>query len=129
MRPMTDSKFHPFIDDYLVDMEEGKQSKEIHQAAGYVRRKLSQPFVRIESGMIDRAVELMEKYFGFRLLPWERFVVACMHCYDDRSDTVIFDEFLLLMGRGNGKNGFVSALLFYLASACLLYTSELPTKA
>ena len=117
MRPMTDSKFHPFIDAYLVEMEEGRQSKEIHQAAGYVRRKLSQPFVRIESDMIDRAVELMEKYFGFQLLPWERFVVSCMHCYDDRSDTVIFDEFLLLMGRGNGKNGFVSALLFYLASA------------
>lgn len=114
---MASNSFHPFIDTYLDDMENGIQSREIHQAAGYVRRKLSQPFVRIDGAKIDRAVELMEKYFDMKLFPWERFVVALVHCYDDRTDTVVFDEFFIEMGRGNGKNGFISALIWYLTSA------------
>lgn len=117
MRPMTASKFHPYIDCYLDEMEHGLQSQEIHAAAGYVRRKLSQDFVRIDGTKIDRAVELMEKYFAMTLFPWERFVVALVHCFDDRNDTVIFDEFFIEMGRGNGKNGFISALIWYLTSA------------
>lgn len=117
MSPMTGSKFHPYIDSYLEEMENGVQSQEIHAAAGYVRRKLDNDYVRIDGAKINRAVELMEKYFAMTLFPWERFVVALVHCFDDRSDTVIFDEFFIEMGRGNGKNGFISALIWYLTSA------------
>lgn len=76
MSPMTGSKFHPYIDSYLEEMENGVQSQEIHAAAGYVRRKLDNDYVRIDGAKIDRAVELMEKYFAMTLFPWERFVVA-----------------------------------------------------
>lgn len=114
---MDSNFYHPFINSYLDKMENGIQSREIHQAAAYVREKLSRPFVRIDSDKINRAVELMEKYFNMKLFPWEKFVVALVHCYDERNDTVIFDEFLLVMGRGNGKNGFISALIWYLTSA------------
>lgn len=108
--------FHPFIDDYLEEMESGIQSKAIRSAAAYVRKKLSQPFVFVDAAKIERAVQLIEKYFGMELFPWERFVIGVIHAYDSRDDTVVFDEILLVMGRGNGKNGFVSALIWYLVS-------------
>lgn len=110
-------KFHPYIDSYLEEMAGSGQCRTIRAAAKYVKKKLSQPFVRIEAEKIDRAVELMEQYFEMTLFPWERFIVACVHCFDDRNDTVIFDEYLVVMGRGNGKNGFISALIWYLTSA------------
>lgn len=110
-------KFHPYIDSYLEEMAGSGQCRTIRAAAKYVKKKLSQPFVRIEREKIDRAVELMEQYFEMTLFPWERFIVACVHCFDDRNDTVIFDEYLVVMGRGNGKNGFISALIWYLTSA------------
>ena len=39
------------------------------------------------------------------MFPWERFIFALCHVYDTRDNTLIFDEFFILMGRGNGKNG------------------------
>lgn len=54
--------FHPFIDDYLEEMENGIQSKAIRSAAAYVRKKLSQPFVFVDAAKIERAVQLIEKY-------------------------------------------------------------------
>lgn len=47
------------------------------------------------------------------MFPWERFIFALCHVYDQRDNTLIFDEFFILMGRGNGKNGFVSMLAWY----------------
>lgn len=46
-------------------------------------------------------------------LNWERFIFALIHCYYKSTDTVVFSKIFLMMGRGNGKNGFISALAFY----------------
>lgn len=111
-------KYHPFIDDYISDIRRGKTpaSKELKQACDYIERKLGQPGVFIDQKKIDKAVELIEKYFGFKLLDWELFVLALVHAYHEPTDTVVFDEFLIEMGRGNGKNGFISGLVFYLST-------------
>ena len=50
----------------------------------------------------------MERYFRIKLFDWELLVTACIHCFYNSNDTVVFDEFVLEMGRGNGKNGFIS---------------------
>ena len=67
--------------------------------------------VRIDQEKIDRALELIERYFPFKLFDWERFILALVHCYV--GDEVLFREFLIVMGTGNGKNGFISALTWY----------------
>ena len=109
--------YHPYIDNYIDKIRSGKieSSKEIKLAMDLVERKLSQQDVIIESGMIDKAVELIEKYFEFKFLDWELFVLACIHCYYE-DDTVVFDEIVLMMGRGNGKNGFISPVSWYLTT-------------
>lgn len=88
-------------------------SKEIKLAMDYVNRKLNNDDVFIDCAKIDRAVELMEKYFEIKLLDWELFVVALVHCFYESDDTVVFDEFFIMMGRGGGKNGFISPLAWY----------------
>jgi len=83
----------------------------------YIERKLSPPnnvFIDVEK--TEKAIELIERYFEMKLLPWELFVLALVHCYYPENDTVVFDEFFIMMGRGNGKNGFISGLAWYLTT-------------
>lgn len=104
-----------YITDYIASVRAGPSSKEMLFAADYIEQKLSGPvFIDIEK--TEKAIELIERYFQMTLLPWERFVIALVHCYHTEKDMVVFDEFLIMMGRGNGKNGFISGLGWYLTT-------------
>ena len=94
---MKKCKFHPYIDSYINKIETGEivSSKEIKLAMKYVVVKLENPDVIIKSKMIDKAVELTEKYFEIKLLDWELFLFAIVHCYYESTDMVVFDEFLI----------------------------------
>lgn len=109
--------YHPFIDSYMDDIRSGKipACRELKQAMDYIEDKLDNSDVIIRGDMIDKAVELIERYFEYKLLNWELFVLALIHCYY-KDDTVVFDEFLLVMGTGNGKNGFISPVAWYLTT-------------
>lgn len=108
-------KFNKYIDDYMYKIRSGKipASKELHQAMDYIEEKLSNDDVIIKHDMIDKAIELTERYFDMKLLDWELFIFALIHCYYKSSDMVVFDEYLIVMGRGNGKNGFISPVSWY----------------
>ena len=115
---MTNYKYHPYIDNYINMVESGqvKSSKEVKLLMGLLKKKLSQNNIVINHDEITKAKEFIERYFPFELLPHQDFILAC--CvglfYDD--GTLVFNEFLILMGRGAGKNGFIAALAFYLVS-------------
>lgn len=110
--------YYPFIDSYIDGVRSGAipACKELIQAMDYIEFKLNNPDVIVRTDMIDKAVELIEKYFDFKLLDWELFILALVHCYYRSRDSVVFNEFIILMGRGNGKNGFISALAWYLTT-------------
>lgn len=110
--------YHKYIDSYMDDIRSEKilSSKELKQAMDYIEFKLTQPNVIIKTDMIDKAVELIEKYFNFKLLNWELFLIALIHAYYKDTDMVVFDKVLLVMGRGNGKNGFISPVAWYLTT-------------
>jgi phage terminase large subunit-like protein len=74
---------------------------------------LQEPGVYIDIAKTERAKELIEKYFGFTLFPWELYVLALVHAYIDHGKRVLFNKYFLLMGTGNGKNGFISGLTWY----------------
>lgn len=118
MIPMRKCNYHPYIDAYIDYVRSGADpvSKDLLLAMDYVEYKLSNPDVFIDAEKIDKAVELMERYFEIKLLDWELFVTACIHCYYKSNDTVVFDTILILMARGNGKNGFISPLAWYLTT-------------
>ncbi|URZ07548.1 terminase large subunit domain-containing protein [Clostridium felsineum] len=109
--------FNKYIDEYIeqVESEIVKTNKDIRKAIKLVKRKLSQPNVIIESEKIEKAVVKIEEYFKYKLLPWEKFIIGLIHCYYE-DGTLVWDTFLLYMGRGGGKNGFISAVSWYLTT-------------
>ena len=110
--------YHPYIDNYIDDCRSGKITvdNDILLAFNVVEYKLNNDDVFIDSEKTEKAVELMERYFEISLFDWELFIVALVHCYYNSNDTVVFDEFLIMMGRGNGKNGFISPMAWYLTT-------------
>lgn len=90
--------------------------KDILDLMDYVEYKLNNPDVFIDTAKIDKAVELMQRYFEIKLFDWELFVTACIHCYYKSNDTVVFSTIFIEMGRGNGKNGFISPIAWYLTT-------------
>lgn len=110
--------YHPYIDLYIDNIRNGtiRASKEIKLMCDLVEKKLNHTDVFINSEAIDKAVELMERYFEIKLLDWELFVTACIHCYYQSTDTVVFSTIFIVMGRGNGKNGFISPIAWYLTT-------------
>ena len=68
---------------------------------------------RIEKGLT------LQKYFSYNLVEWEIFLFACIVGIRiktfDGSDS-FFKNIWILIGRGSGKNGFISFLIFYFTS-------------
>lgn len=111
-------KYNKHIDKYIELVETGKiqTSQEVKDLIVYIKSKLDQDNVIINHEEIDEAIENIEKYFPFKLLTWQKFILAFIVgvFYDD--GTLVFNEFFLMMGRGAGKNGFIAAVSFYLIS-------------
>ena len=107
-----------YIQDYIQSIRSGEvpASREMHQACDYIEGKLNNPGVFVDTEKTEKAVELIERYFRMKLFPWEKFVLALVHCYYRSSDTLVFTEYLIMMGRGNGKNGFISGVAWYLTT-------------
>lgn len=109
--------YHPYIDSYMDDVRSGNivVGEDIVLAMDYVEYKLNNPEVFIDHAKIDKAVELMERYFEIKLYDWELFATACIHCFY-LNDTVVFNVIFIMMGRGGGKNGFISPVAWYLTT-------------
>lgn len=107
-----------YIQDYIQSIRSGEvpASREMRQACDYIEGKLNNPDVFVDTEKTEKAVELIERYFRMKLFPWEKFVLALVHCYYKSSDTLVFTEYLIMMGRGNGKNGFISGVAWYLTT-------------
>lgn len=118
MRTCRKKDYHPYIDSYMDGVRDGSiiAGEDIILAMDYVEYKLSDPDILIDIEKIDKAVELMERYFEIKLLDWELFVTALIHCFYKSSDTVVFGTIFLMLGRGNGKNGFISPVSWYLTT-------------
>lgn len=118
MKKCRKRDFHPYINKYMDGIYNGDiiVPDEIILAMDIVNEKLCDLDVFIDVEKIDKAVELIERYFEVSLFDWELFVIAIIHCYYMSNDTVVFDEIDIMMGRGNGKNGFISPVVWYLST-------------
>jgi len=55
----------------------------------------------------------IKRNFNVDFFDWELFVFSLCHCYYRQDNSVLFDEIFLMMGRGNGKNGFISPVIWH----------------
>ncbi|SET86431.1 Phage Terminase, partial [Oceanobacillus limi] len=64
---------------------------------------------------INNYIEFSETWY-FELDEWEYFIAPFIFLFRKEDDEPVFDEFVINMGRGGGKNGFISTLANYFIS-------------
>lgn len=108
-----------YISDYIDKIKSGEidHCKEQEQMIdNIVLPVLGRSDVYIDNEAIEKGLAL-QKYFDFVLIEWELFLFALIagvkFIYND---DIFFKDIRIIVGRGAGKNGFISFLAFYFLS-------------
>src|SRR5690625_2399258 len=64
---------------------------------------------------MKKCIQFTEKWF-FPLKEFQKFVIAFFFLFNKETGRLFYRRFLILMGRGGGKNGLISAISAYLKS-------------
>lgn len=109
-------KVHQYVTDYINQFRDGKIkfNKERIQLIEYLEKLiLNRNNLYFDTKQIDQCVRYCEKWF-FPLEPYQKFIVAFLFLKHKKTDRLFYRKFLIMMGRGGGKNGFISAVSSYL---------------
>lgn len=108
--------YHPYIDEYMRMIEQGEieSCEEQKELMKFLRWKLDQPGVVIDAEAIEKSVEKPKEYFPFELYAWQRFCNAFIYGVRYENGRLMFNRFLIEIGRGAGKNGYISYNSFYM---------------
>lgn len=110
--------YHPYINEYMRMVEQGEieSCKEQKQLMEYVRNTLDRDDVEVDADSIEKSVEKPAKYFPFELYAWQRFLNALMFGVRYTDGRLVWNEILILMGRGGGKTGYMAYNSFFMAT-------------
>lgn len=109
---------YSYIDEYIELYRSGKiiLNKERIQLIDYLlKHVLVRNDIYFDEIQIEKCVEHFEKFF-FPLQPFQKFIIPFIFLKHVESDRLFYRKFLIMMGRGGGKNGFISGLCNYLNS-------------
>lgn len=81
----------------------------------YVEHCFAQEKLIVDTAQIENYLSL-QKYFPFRLLEWEVFCFALHNCVYSQPGILRWPDLFILVGRGAGKNGYLSFEDFCLLS-------------
>lgn len=107
-----------YIDPYIrkIKNNEIEHCKEQEQMIdNIVIPVLERDDVLIDDEKIEKGLTL-QKYFPFKLIEWEVFLFALIVGVRFRDGDIVFNDIRVMVGRGSGKNGFISFLCFYFLS-------------
>lgn len=108
-----------YIDEYIDLIKSGKveHCKEQEQMIdNIILPVLARDDVYINVEEIEKGLEL-QKYFEYNLIAWEKFCFAVIvGIRFKENDDIYFKDIRIIIGRGSGKNGFISFLAFYFMS-------------
>lgn len=79
---------------------------------------LNRDDVFVDEEQIEKGLSL-QKYFLYKLVDWEIFLFALIvgvYIDDGETSEIFFEKIDIYIGRGSGKNGFISFLCFYFLS-------------
>ncbi len=91
----------------LVESEEYKVNKERWQLIDLIKRIFQTEELRYDEIQIEKYLSY-QKYFPFELFEWEKFCFVLHNCIFKPDGTPRFSDLFILMGRGGGKNGYLS---------------------
>lgn len=109
---------HKYVKDYIKLYRQGKikLNKERIQLIDYLERFiLNRTDLYFDDKQIDQCIKYIEKWF-FPLLPFQKFIIAFLFLKNKETGRLFYRKFLIMMGRGGGKNGLISAISSYLQS-------------
>ena len=111
--------FYKNIDEYINLVITGKihACKEQRSLIKFLEKEVrDNNEIFIDEITIDRFIEVTEKYF-FPLYPAQKMMASLiLGCRYKKTGFLVFPSVFIMMGRGGGKNGFISALSFFLTS-------------
>lgn len=96
--------------EYIELVENGpyRACPEQHALCAHIRKCFESEPIHVDLKQLADYLKL-EKYFPFRLYPWEKFLTAIWDCtYWDDSGLPRWDTLLCMVGRGAGKDGYLS---------------------
>ncbi len=104
------------IDEYLSYCE--KNPEKINKDRKLLIKNIIKPLLErndvfFDSETYHKCIRYCEKWYN-KLFPYQKFIYAFVFMYKD--DIPIFKTFVILMGRGNGKDGMMSPLMNFLQS-------------
>lgn len=105
------------IQDYIDIVEGGevRVCEEQKQLVEYVKNVFATEKLKYDMIQIEKYLSY-QKYFPFDLFPWEIFCFVLFACIFRTDGTPRWSDFFGYMGRGAGKNGFLSYLCFCFAT-------------
>lgn len=97
------------IQNYIDLIESGEilACPEQHKGIQLIKNVFQNEDVYVDDGLAERYFAL-EKYFPFRLFPWERYCFTIHNCMFRRDGFLRFPELQMAIGRESGKNGYSS---------------------
>lgn len=110
-------KMPPEVLEYIELVESGVRPVCPEQTAlcSMIRRIFKTEDIRVDEELLRKYLGL-QKYFPFRLLPWQKFIKALFECTFDADGFPRFDTLIGFLGRGGGKDGFISSISMDLVS-------------
>lgn len=95
--------------EYLEIVESGKFNtcKEQKQLAQHIRNVFETEDLTIDFPRIEKYMSY-QVYFPFALFPWEKFIFVLHNCVFRKDGQPRWSDLFVLMGRGGGKNGYLS---------------------
>lgn len=99
----------PEIQTYIDIIEQGKVNscKEQKQLVELVKKAFRTETLKYSTTQIEKYLSY-QKYFPFDLFAWEIFVFVLHNCVFRTDGTPRWSDLFILMGRGGGKNGYLS---------------------
>lgn len=110
---MTNCKY---IDNYITMVRESfphPYCKWQHKLCDFVEKCFDEEDITVDEEQLEKYLAL-QKYFPYKLLPWELFLFTLIMCTYTNKRTLRFPYLFVNVGRGAGKNGFLSFVLFCL---------------
>ena len=96
------------IDDYIALVRSGEYPvcKEQILLCDYVEKVFREEDIRIDEEQLGKYLSY-QKYFPFKLFPWEVFCFALHNCCYRTDGMLRFPILVVYVGRGAGKNGYL----------------------
>lgn len=100
------------IDDYIKYVE--KHPKWINKdrrllIENIVKPTLKRSDIRFDEKTFQNCIKYITSNY-YKLFPYQKFIYAFAFMYKKKNDQPVFPEIFVMMGRGNGKDGFMAPL-------------------